>query len=137
MAGDITRHLAAAGRMPDVDRILEIELGDELGKIVGVGVHVVAGPGLARAAVATTVVCDAAVSLAGEEEHLIFERIGRQRPAVAEDNRLPRAPVVVIDLSAILGGERRHGAYSFESIRWDSCNSSKLARRKQLGTRTS
>jgi hypothetical protein len=38
----------------------------------------------------------------GQEEHLVLERIGAQRPAVAEHHGLPGAPVVVIDLRAVL-----------------------------------
>ena len=44
---DIAGDFAAAGRMPDMDRVLQIELLDELGQIVRIGVHVVAVPGLA------------------------------------------------------------------------------------------
>ena len=48
---DVARDLTAAGRMADEDRVVQVELLDELPEIVGVGVHVVAGPRLARASV--------------------------------------------------------------------------------------
>ena len=49
---------AAAGRMADVDRVPEIERGDELLHVGGVGVHFVAAVGLARAAVAASIMGD-------------------------------------------------------------------------------
>ena len=56
-------HLAAAGRMTDVDRVLEIERLDEFRQIVGVRVHVVALPGLAGAPVPASIMRDAAVAV--------------------------------------------------------------------------
>src|SRR6266487_4192415 len=108
VAADVTRDLAAARGMADVDRILQVERFDERREIVGVGVEVVAVPGLAGAAMAAAIMGDAAVSAGGEKVHLVFESIRRQRPAVAEDDGRSLAPIVVIDLRAILGLERRH-----------------------------
>ena len=52
MTGEITHHLAAAGRMADVNCILQVEMiGDGL-QIVGVVVDVVAVGYLSRTAVA-------------------------------------------------------------------------------------
>jgi hypothetical protein len=65
---------------------------------------------------ASPVMGDAAVSMGGKEEHLVLERIRAQRPAMAEDHRLPRTPVVVVNLCAVLGSENAHGA-SFPKIR--------------------
>ena len=48
MTGDITRDLAAAYGMADMNGILEIELFDQLRQVVGVGVQVIAVPGLAQ-----------------------------------------------------------------------------------------
>src|SRR5947209_20310850 len=39
---------------------------------------------------------------------LVFEGVGAQRPTMAEDDGLPRPPVVVIDLSAVLHGDGCH-----------------------------
>src|SRR4029453_11992791 len=86
-----------------------IERFDERREIVGVSVHVVAVPGLARATVAAPVVGDAAISVGSQEEHLIFPGIGRERPAMAEDNGLTLAPVLVIDLRAVFSGDGTHG----------------------------
>src|ERR1700737_3277395 len=99
--------------MADMDGILEIELLDEFREVVGVRVHVVAGPRLARTSVAAAVMRDAAISARSEKEHLVFERIRGERPAVAEDHRLPGAPVVVVNLRAVSGCDRAHGAFSF------------------------
>jgi hypothetical protein len=52
VASDLAGDLAAARRVTDVDG----EMLDQLGKAVGVPVHVVAGPWLARAPVAAAVV---------------------------------------------------------------------------------
>jgi hypothetical protein len=92
VAADVARHLAAAGGVADVDRVLQVELADELGEVVGVGVEVVAVPGLARAAVAAAIVRDAAVAARGEEEHLVLEGVGAERPAVTEDDGLVPCP---------------------------------------------
>src|SRR4029077_2945569 len=52
--------------------------------------------------------CNAAITARCEEEHLILERISRKRPAMAEDYRLPGPPAIVVDLRAILCGDRCH-----------------------------
>src|SRR5262249_23326726 len=64
-------------RMPDVDGVLEIEVIDQFGEIVGVMVHVVAVPRLTGTAMAAEVMTDAAIAVAGEEEHLVLESIRR------------------------------------------------------------
>ena len=66
-------------------------------------------PGLARPAMTAAVVRDTAIALRSEEEHLVFEGVRTQRPAMAEDNGLPRTPIVVINSRAIRGGDRAHG----------------------------
>jgi hypothetical protein len=108
VAPDVPRHFTAAGRVPDVDRVLEIERGDERRQIVGVGIHLIAAPRLTRASVAAAVMSDAAVATRREKDHLVFPGIGRQRPAVTEDDRLSRPPVLVINLGAIAGLDRGH-----------------------------
>ena len=50
-----------------------------------------------------------AITTRGEKEHLIFERVCGKRPAMAENDRLTLAPVFVLDLCAIFGGESAHG----------------------------
>jgi hypothetical protein len=103
MAGNVAGDLPAAGGVPDVHGLLQVQGLDERGEVVGVGVHVVAVPGLARAAVAAAVVRDHPEAVLAQEEHLGVPRVRGQRPAVAEDNGLPRAPVLVVDLRAVSG----------------------------------
>src|SRR3712207_860532 len=95
--------------MADMDRIPQTERFHQLGQVVGVGGQVVAVPRLTGPAVTAAVVGDAAVAVAGQEEHLVFERVGGERPAVAEDDGLPRAPVLVVDSSAVAVGDGAHG----------------------------
>src|SRR3546814_10367726 len=71
----IMRSFAAAGRMADVYRALEVERSDQRRDVGGIGVHLVAVIGLRRAAVTTPVVGNHAVALREEEEQLV--EIGR------------------------------------------------------------
>src|SRR6185437_9277409 len=77
-------------------------------EIVGVVIEVVPIGYLSRAAMAAPVMSNDAEAMPEEEHHLVVPVVGRQRPAVAEHDRLPRAPVLVEDLYAVLGGDRRH-----------------------------
>ena len=122
VASDVARDFAAAGGVAHVNRLAQIELLDQFRDVGGVGVHLVAFPGLAGAAVAAPVMRHAAVTAIGEEHHLIFPGVRAERPAVAENHRLPFAPIFVINLSAVLDGNCRHvrspfldSASSFES----------------------
>ena len=83
---------------------------EQLRQVIGVGVHVVAIPGLTRATVAAPVVRDAAIAIGGQEEHLCFPGVRAERPAVAEYDRLSRAPILVVDLGAVFGVDRGHDA---------------------------
>ncbi len=113
VSADVPGHLAAAGGVADVDGVLEIERLDEFRQIVGVGVHVVAPPGLAGAAVAAAIMRDAAVAARGQEEHLVVPGVRAQGPAVAEDDGLARAPVLEVNLCAVFGGEGTHECVAF------------------------
>src|SRR4030095_1136865 len=98
MAGKITYHLAAAGRMADVNRVPQVEMvGDGL-QIVGIMVHVVAAAGLSGAAMPAPIMCDDPITFGKEEQHLRVPVVGRQGPAVAEDDGLTFAPVLIIDV---------------------------------------
>ena len=66
---------------------------------------------------AAPVVGDDAIAVLEEEQHLRVPIIGRQRPAVAEDDGLPLAPVFVVDLRAVLRCNRTHRAPLFEFTR--------------------
>ena len=64
-------------------------------------------------AVAAAVVRDDAVPVLGQEQHLAVPGVGVERPAVRERYDRPVAPVLVVDLGAILGGDRAHNAKPF------------------------
>src|SRR5512137_2234155 len=88
--------------MADQSGALEVKRFDEIRQIVGIGVHLVAIPGLARPAMAATIMGDAAAVVGRQEHHLAFPSIGAERPAVAENDGLSCAPVLVVDLRTIL-----------------------------------
>src|SRR5436305_6820721 len=60
--------------------------------------HVVAIAGLSRASMAAAIVRDDAIAVLEKEQHLRIPVVGRERPAVAEDDGLSAAPVLVVDL---------------------------------------
>src|SRR3954447_23777041 len=64
--------------------------------------------GLRGPAVSSAVVGDDAVAALKEEQHLGVPVVGRERPAMAEDDRFARAPVLVEDLRAVGRGYRGH-----------------------------
>jgi hypothetical protein len=63
VAANVAGDFAAVGGVADMDRVFEIEFLHELREVVGIGVHVVAAPRLARTAVAATVMGDAAIAV--------------------------------------------------------------------------
>src|SRR5215470_13836159 len=96
MTADIAGDFTAASRVAHMDRVLQIERFSKLRQIVGVGVHVVAAPWLARSAMAAAVMGNAAVSARCQEKHLIFPGVCAERPAVAEHDGLSSAPIFVV-----------------------------------------
>src|SRR5215831_18293600 len=108
MPREIAHHFAAAGGMADVNRILQIEMRGDRREVVGVMVHVMTGATLAGAAMAAAVMGDNAEAVIEEEQHLRIPIVRRQRPTVAEHNRLARAPILIEYLGAVLGRNRRH-----------------------------
>ena len=108
VARQIAHHFAAAGGMPDVDRVLQVEVLGHRSQVVGVMIHVMVAADLGRAAMAAPVMRDDAKAVAEEEQHLRVPIVRRKRPAVAEHDRLPAAPILVENLDAVAGGDRRH-----------------------------
>src|SRR5690349_21512012 len=96
-----------------MDRIPKIQMLDNRCRVGGIVVHILAVRHLARASVAAAVDSHNAVPVLDEEQHLGIPVIGAKRPAMMEDDRLTPAPVLVEDLSAILGRDRAHGVASF------------------------
>ena len=58
MSREVTNDLSAAGRVPHMDGVLQIQVGSHRGKIVGVMVHVMTYTDLGRTTVPTAVVGD-------------------------------------------------------------------------------
>jgi hypothetical protein len=108
VAGEVAHDLAAAGGVPDVDGVVEIEVRGQRGQVVGIMIHVVAVAGLGGASVPAAVMGDDSVAVVEEEHHLVVPVVGRERPAVAEDDRLARAPVLVEDIGAVSGSDGSH-----------------------------
>src|SRR5438270_10747241 len=98
--------------MADMHRVSQVQRLDERREIVGIGIQIVAVPGLAGAAVAATVMRDAAVALRGQKEHLVLECVRAERPAMAEDHGLSSSPILEKDLRAVTRGDRAHVALS-------------------------
>jgi len=108
MAPNVTGDFSAARGMADQDSAVQVEGFDEIRKIIGIGVHVVAVRRLARAPMATAIVGDTAIAVGRQEDHLTFPGIGVERPAVTEHDRLPCSPILVVNLRAVLGGDCAH-----------------------------
>ncbi|MEI9894641.1 MAG: hypothetical protein WDN28_12325 [Chthoniobacter sp.] len=88
--------------------VLEVERFHHLGEIVGIGIHVIAMPRLAGAAMTSAIVSDTAIALARQEEHLIFERVAVQRIRMVENDGLPFSPIFEIKFGAVFGGDGVH-----------------------------
>ena len=97
MAAELADDLAAAGGVPDEDRVAQVEPFDQPGQVVGVAVHFVSGPRLAGTAVSAPVVSNGPVAVGRGEERLIIPGIGVERPiallasVVTHASRLNRA----------------------------------------------
>ncbi len=108
MPSQVARYFAASGRMADMDSLLQIEMRRHCRKIVGIMIHVVSIARLGGPSVAAPVMGDDAIAVIEEEHHLRVPVIGAQRPAVAENNRLTRAPVLVKNLGSVFGRDCGH-----------------------------
>ena len=78
MPGDVVDDFTAAGGVPDVDGVAEIEMRRHRGEVVGVMVHVMTVAGLGGASVPAPVVGDHAVAVLQEEQHLRVPIVRRQ-----------------------------------------------------------
>src|SRR5712671_242391 len=79
-------------------------------------IHIMAAIGLGGTAMSAPVVGYDAIAVLEEEQHLRVPIIGRQRPAVAKDDGLTFAPVLVVDLRPIFRRNCRHVMFSFALI---------------------
>src|SRR6266481_5892743 len=101
MTAEIMHHLAAAGRMPDVNRILQVEMIRDGLQIIGIVIHVMSAAGLTRATMSASISRNDTIAFAEEKKHLRVPIIRRERPAVTEHNRLSAAPVFIIDVDVL------------------------------------
>ena len=70
-------------------------------QVIRIVIHVVAIAGLSRPAVAAPVMSYDAIAVVEEEQHLRVPIVGRQRPTMAEHDRLTLAPILVENLDAV------------------------------------
>ena len=109
VAADVSHDFAAAGGMADEHDIAQVERLDHGGEVVGVVVHRVAVPGLARPAVPTPVMGDRAVAVRRHQQQLRIPGVRVERPAVAEHHWPASSPVLVEDRCSVLRDDRGHG----------------------------
>src|SRR6266550_4787004 len=98
MTAEITHHLSAAGRVADVNCILQVEMVSDGLQIVGIVVQVVTIGYLRRTAVAASVVGDDPITFGEEEQHLRVPIVRAQRPTMTEHDGLSFTPVFIIDI---------------------------------------
>jgi hypothetical protein len=91
-----------------VDGILQVEMGDHRGKIVGIVIKVMAVGDLRRAAVAAAIVGDDPIAVIEEEQHLGVPVVGGKRPPVTEHDGLALSPILVENLDAVLGCDKAY-----------------------------
>src|ERR1700678_4490649 len=108
----ITRDLAAAGGMTDMDGILQIEMRRQGCQVICIMIHVVAIARLTGSAVAASVMCDDAVAVTEEEQHLRVAVIGRKWPTMGDNEGLTFAPVFVENFGAVFCFDSAHFAVS-------------------------
>src|SRR5258705_7376767 len=113
MSADIAGHLSTSCRVTNMDCVLQVEGFNEFCQVIGIGVHLVSVPGLARSTMTAAIMCDAAVSLSTQKNHLVFPGIRGKRPTMTEDYRLSRTPILIVDLSTVFCSNRRSGGSLF------------------------
>ncbi len=90
-----------------MDCVLQVEGFNERRQVVGICVHFVSIPRLARAAMAAAIMGNASISPGGQKEHLVLKGIRGERPAMTENDRLSLSPVLVVNLRAVFGRDGR------------------------------
>src|SRR3984957_9462887 len=99
--------------MTDMNRILQVMMRSQRREIVRIVIHVMAIGGLAGPTVATAIMCDDPIAIIEEKHHLSVPVISGQRPAVAENDGLTFAPVLVENFRTVLGLDETHVSVSF------------------------
>src|SRR4030081_1795052 len=96
---------------------MQIELVEESRPVVGVGIHLIAVPGLTRAPMASPIVRDDTMAPHSEEEHLRGPGVGREGPPMRKHDRLSGSPILIKDVGAVFGSKRAHGQASVRNRR--------------------
>src|SRR5689334_23064611 len=108
MARNVAGGFTAAGRVTDVYGVDEIEMFDDCRSVGCVMIHVVSVRHLTRPSMAPAIDTHNPIPLLNEVQHLRIPVVRAERPPVVEHNGLATAPVLIEDLSAVLGGDRAH-----------------------------
>jgi hypothetical protein len=115
MTPDVARYFASAGRMPDKRGLLQVKRLDKGRQIVCVCIHVIAIPWLVRSAMTAAVMRDDTMSVLAEENHLRVPGISGKGPPVRKNDRVPAAPILVIDCRSVLHLDSVHVLFSLLS----------------------
>jgi hypothetical protein len=94
--------------MPNEDDVRQVEMRQQFCQIVGIMIHIVAIPRLTGAAMSAPIVRDAAETTLRKEKHLVFESVRAERPTMTKYDGPTGAPILVVNLGAISGGESAH-----------------------------
>src|SRR5260370_35303070 len=103
MPPKVSGNLSTASRVTHVDCVLQVKLFGKHREIVGVGVHVIAVPGLCGTAVPSPIVRDAPITTLAEEQHLSVPVVCGERPAVPEHDGMALSPVLLVNLCTAFG----------------------------------
>ncbi len=98
--------------MSDVDGVFEIQGFHKFGNVGRIGVHVVAAHRLSGTTMPAPIMGNYSITVPQEEHHLGVPVVGRQRPSVMKEERLTRAPILVINLRAVVHCKGIHVSFS-------------------------
>jgi hypothetical protein len=101
VGGKVAGHFAGAHGEPDQDALCEFEVLKDRVKVIGQGVVVVADAGSTGVAKAAAVVGDDAVSGVQQDAFLLFPGVPVQWVSVDQDNRLPGAVILVVEVDVV------------------------------------
>ena len=99
--------------MTNMHGVFQLKMRCQRRKVVGIMIHVMAVARLGGPAVASSVMGDDAIAVFEEEQHLRVPVIGRERPAMTENYGLSLAPILIINLRSVSGGDRAHELFSW------------------------
>lgn len=92
--------------------VLEVKFFCERCEIVGIGIHVIAIPGLSGTAVTAPVMRDDSIAPLSEKHHLCVPVVRSEGPSVTEHDWLTFSPIFVVNLRTVVRFDCRHGLLS-------------------------